>query len=201
MDWKKWWARWSGTASQEEEPEKKKDWFRILFPIILAAAVIFLLLPTTHISKNDKTGTQTSETDGEAETSGSGTALQNSLAAQLEDAFSHMQGVGRTKVVILFVDSGETSVLQNENYVRSFTEEEDGSGGKRRVEEEEKKTDAVLDGNEQPYVIRETTPRVQGILILAEGASSAVVREQLIAAARALLEIPVTNIHVAPYQE
>lgn len=204
MNWKKWQRRWMNGEKEAEKNEKgtgKKDPFRVLFPIFLLAAVIFLIMPNNHIAKNEK-GAQTSET--ESERSRNKTELadrQETLKKQLEEAFSHMKGVGKTEVVIIYADSGETAVLQDEQYTRSLTEEVDASGGNRRVEGEERNTDTVLGEDGNPYIIRETAPKVQGVLILAEGASSAVIKEQLIHAAQALLGIPVTNIHVAPYQK
>ena len=204
MDWKKLWQRWIGASDKEkkkkdEKKEDKKDWFRILFPIILLGAVIFLVLPNTNIAKEEK-GTQISGTG--TETSDSELLHQRrQLTSELEEAFSHMSGVGKTKVVILYADGGEASVLQDEKSSRSLTEEKDSAGGSRRVEEEDRDRTTVSDASGQPYVLKETAPAIQGVLILAEGASSAVVREQLMRAAQALKGVPDTNIQVASYQD
>ena len=54
------------------------------------------------------------------------------------------------------------------------------------------------DGN--PYVIRSSYPEVKGVLIVAQGAASAVVREQLLSAASTLLGLSYQQIQVATYQ-
>ena len=81
--WKAWIGRQDG----------KNDWFGRLFPLLLGLGVIFLLLSNTHISKK-QTSTQPN-TQKEEQAERSGNTYTEELTRQLEEALSHMDGVGR----------------------------------------------------------------------------------------------------------
>ena len=186
------WKDWIG------KKEGKKDWFGMAFPILLGLGVIFLIFSNTHISKQEaniqtETGRNTAQT---VQT----TTYEEHLTQQLEETFSHMAGVGRVRVLLTLEDGGEVAVLQDLEYTRAEQEESDATGGSRKTLEEQRQTETVRDAQDQPYVLREDTPRVRGILILAEGAESSVVRQELLMAAQALLGVSADEVHIAAYQ-
>jgi stage III sporulation protein AG len=205
MNGKNWKELWNAIGRDEAErgtgtePEKK-DWFRLLFPILLLAAVIFLLYPNTILSKSNAE-TSSSETESGPTDDESAAQEAEKWVSQLEEALSHMQGAGTVKVVLSYEHTGETTILQDEEYHYASTEEADASGGLRQIEEENRTTQTVVDADGSPYVVQKTTPKIKGVLVLAEGASSAVVRQEIIDAVQALLQLPVTSIHVATYQK
>ena len=178
--------------------EGKKDWFGMVFPILLGLGVIFLIFSNTNISKQRANeGTEYSESIP-AETASF--TYEEQLTRRLEEAFSHMQGVGRVQVVLTLASSGEAVVLQDSELTRSELEETDASGVRRKSLEEQRQTETVRDAQDQPFVLREDAPKVRGILILAEGAGSNVVQQELLKAAQALLGVSAQNVHIAPYQ-
>ncbi len=198
VEWRQWWQSLRGTEkSSADKKSGKINWTWIL----LGLGVIFLFLSNTFIAK-DETGAKASETSEKQPVITEGvTAYKERLTEELEEIFSHMAGVGRTEVLLVWKDGGELSVLQDQTTAQTTTEEQDASGGYRHVESEEKSAQTVTDAGEDPFVVKETAPTVQGILIVAEGAESAVICQQIIEAVQALLGLPITNIHVAPYQK
>ncbi len=186
------WKEWIG------KKEGKKDWFGTAFPILLGMGVIFLILSNTHISKQEA-NIQT-ETSKDQEKSLQHATYEDHLAQQLEETFSHMAGVGSVQVMLTLEDGGEVAVLQDLDYTRTEQEESDASGASRKTLEEQRQTETVRDAQDQPYILREDVPKVRGVLILAEGAESSVVRQELLMAAQALLGVSADDVHIAVYQ-
>ena len=83
-----------------------------------------------------------------------------------------MEGVGETEVMITLSDSGETIVEKDQKEQRNRIEESDAGGGTRTTtdQETEETTVYVENGNEKhPYVTKEVLPKVEGVLVVAEG--------------------------------
>ena len=174
--------------------EGKKDLFSLVFPILLTLSVIFLILSNTHISNE--------EPEKSAETPVAvyeKTSYEQELASRLEEAFSAMQGVGRVKVMLTLDDDGSVFVLQDSEYTKSEAQETASSGVSRTSSEERRQTETVRDAANEPFVLSEKTPKVRGVLILAEGADSSVIQQKLMSAAVALLGVSASEVYIAPY--
>ena len=182
-----------------EKQEGKKDRFGWIFPICLLLGVIFLIVANTNIAKkgegakSDSSSTVNSRVQEQT--------YEEILESKLENAFSCMEGVGKVKVVVTVKNKGEITVEKDESYSRSTTTEEDSAGGRRNVEEEAGRSETVMKDGKEPFVVKESVPEVQGVLILAQGADSSQVQEKLINSAAVLLNLSVSKIQVAPYQE
>lgn len=178
--------------------EGRKDWFGTAFPILLGLGVIFLILSNTHISKQEAS-IQTESNKSQTQT-GQPDTYADRLTQNLEEAFSQMDGVGKVKVLLTLEDSGEVVVLQDLDYAQTEQEESDASGASRKTLEKQQQTETVRDAQDQPYILRENAPEIRGVLILAEGAESSVVRQQLLMAAQVLLGISANEVHIAVYR-
>ena len=139
---------------------KKSDWIAIALAGVLILIIAMPLSPKQSESGN----TAGQETAGAVSDSGSTQGSQNAYAAALErrlkQVLGQMEGVGKAEVMITLSDSGETIV------------ENDASGGTRTTtdQETEETTVYVENGNEKhPYVTKEVLPKVEGVLVVAEG--------------------------------
>ena len=190
---------WDKLIHKLEKQEGKKDRFGWIFPICLLLGVIFLIVANTNIAKkgegakSDSSSTVNSRVQEQT--------YEEILESKLENAFSCMEGVGKVKVVVTVKNKGEITVEKDESYSRSTTTEEDSAGGRRNVEEEAERSETVMKDGKEPFVVKESVPEVQGVLILAQGADSSQVQEKLINSAAVLLNLSVSKIQVAPYQE
>ena len=190
---------WDKLIHKLEKQEGKKDRFGWIFPICLLLGVIFLIVANTNIAKkgegakSDSSSTVNSRVQEQT--------YEEILESKLENAFSCMEGVGKGKVVVTVKNKGEITVEKDESYSRSTTTEEDSAGGRRNVEEEAGRSETVMKDGKEPFVVKESVPEVQGVLILAQGADSSQVQEKLINSAAVLLNLSVSKIQVAPYQE
>ena len=186
------WKEWLG------KKDGRKDWFGTAFPILLGMGVIFLILSNTHISKQEA-NIQTAQSQEQPQTV-KAIDYEEQLSRQLEEMLGHMAGAGRVRVLLTFDDDGEATVLQDHDYTQTEQEESDASGGSRKLLEKQQQTETVRDAQEQPYVLRQDMPTIRGILVLAEGAESSVVKQEILMALQALLGVSADRIHIGAYQ-
>ena len=151
---------------------KKSDWIAIALAGVLILIIAMPLSPKQSESGN----TAGQETAGAVSDSGSTQGSQNAYAAALErrlkQILGQMEGVGETEVMITLSDSGETIVEKDQKEQRNRIEESDAGGGTRTTTEQETEETTVYveNGSEkQPYVTKEVLPKVEGVLVVAEG--------------------------------
>ncbi len=188
IEWKKW---------MKGGEEGKKDLFSAIFPFLLLGAVIILVMTNTNRNIPDTAGNDVSRRQEVRQTDAD--AYARMLEEKLTDAFSKMNGVGRVQVYVTLAGSGEDTVLKDEGKKAENIREE-ASGTIRTSDQTEIEETTVTDGTGSPYVLSSRYPKIQGVLIVAQGASSAVVRGELLAAASTLLGLSYQQIQVATYQ-
>ena len=121
------------------------------------------------------------------------------LERRLESILRTVEGVGNVRVMITLV-SGSSRVYA-ENIVRSDTSvsEIDSAGGRRDqrdVSGQHTTLTVSRDGNQEPVLIREYEPVVEGVIISAQGAGNARIRAELSAAAQAVLGVEEHKVQV-----
>ena len=102
---------------------------------------------------------------------------------RLEEALRSVEGVGEVKVVIYYAGSESRTIA------RDKVEETDDAG--KRYEEK-----VVFGRDSEPVVLRENSPEIRGVLIVAQGGGNTAVRARLISAAQALLGVEAHKIEV-----
>ena len=151
---------------------KKSDWIAIALTGVLILIIAMPLSP----KQSDSESTAEQETAVAVLDSGSTQGSQNVYAAAMEKRLKHvlgqMEGVGETEVMITLSDSGETIVEKDQKEQTNHIEESDAGGGTRTTTEQETEETTVYveNGSEkQPYVTKEVLPKVEGVLVVAEG--------------------------------
>ena len=151
---------------------KKSDWIAIALTGVLILIIAMPLSP----KQSDSESTAGQETAATVLDSGSTQGSQNVYAAAMEKRLKHvlgqMEGVGETEVMITLSDSGETIVEKDQKEQTNRIEESDAGGGTRTTTEQETEETTVYveNGSEkQPYVTKEVLPKVEGVLVVAEG--------------------------------
>lgn len=130
------------------------------------------------------------------------TSLEKYAAAQeekLETLLSAMEGVGKVEVMLTFVSSEELVVEKDAPTVRSNTVEKDSEGGTRTVTQFETGDSTVYrsgSGESDPYVVKTLNPRVEGILVVAEGAGDGTVNRSITEIAQALFGVEAHRVKV-----
>ena len=102
--------------------------------------------------------------------------------------------------MITLAQSHEIVVAEDGKYDRTHTEETDTGGGRRTVEalntSGTKITIKGEDGSISPLILKTIAPRVEGVIIAAQGGGDAVVQEQLIRAAQTVLGVEPHKVQV-----
>lgn len=122
------------------------------------------------------------------------------IEKKLEDELSKIDGVGKVEVTITVKTKGEV-VFEKDTPAQTLkTLESDGDGGSRESEESDTQESTVVlkqsDGSEEPIVVKEIVPEINGVLIIAEGGGDLSVKNNLILAAKVLLDLPANKIEV-----
>lgn len=128
-----------------------------------------------------------------------GSYVEN-LEKRVEEVLSGMEGAGKVQVMITVSDAG-TEILEKDREVNTTDlEETDNAGGKRKNTENGQKEEAVYlkdaEGNEIPYVVQRKLPEVTGVVVVAEGAGNARVKENIIGAVGVLFNLNEHRIKV-----
>ncbi len=116
------------------------------------------------------------------------------LERRLTNTLQKISGAGHVSVFINIEDNGERILASD----RSRKSQEDGEDGTeaRRTEEENHVILWEQDGEEMPYVIKERTPELTGVLVVAEGAGNEAVRQEIYEAVRAIFGLPAHRIKI-----
>ena len=131
------------------------------------------------------------------------TALKNDYVQELEvklkDTLSKINGAGQVEVMITLEDTGESVVEKDQTKETSDLKESDQEGGTRR-EQNVQTTQATVYGEtgdeKMPFIGKEMTPRVSGVLVVAQGGEDTVVKQNISEAVMALFQIDVNRIKV-----
>jgi stage III sporulation protein AG len=126
-------------------------------------------------------------------------ALEKELESKLQANLLQMEGAGRVQVSVSFSTGLKTEYARNENVTKRTSKETDKTGGTRETTEVTQNNQVVMpSGSAQPVMVMEDRPEVAGVLIIAEGARDAKVREGIHTAVQTLLNIPSAKITVVP---
>lgn len=175
-----------------DEKKKKKPGIKE-WTIILVAGAFLLLLSVPDLFQNKKeeatetkavVSQQTQEPEEYAER----------MEKKLEEMLLQIDGVTSAKVVITVKSTTEKVVLQDTVIDTENLQEEDGSGGKRSTTKATEEKSAVLSG-EKPYLTKELTPEVEGVVAVISGAEPGSVLA-ITEAVQALFAVPAHKVKI-----
>ncbi|HHY31853.1 MAG TPA: hypothetical protein GX515_02345 [Firmicutes bacterium] len=130
---------------------------------------------------------------------------ESSLERALEEILRQVEGAGRVSVKLTFATGRMYEYAENATREESSTTEQDSSGVKRETTEVRTSGEVVTTqergtGYAVPVVRNVLEPRVQGVLVVSDGASDARVRSALTEAVATVLDIPPHKVAVLPRQ-
>ncbi|MFA9463251.1 MAG: stage III sporulation protein AG [Velocimicrobium sp.] len=175
--------------------------------IIIFCTGIFLLILSVPSLQKDKDDTSNSDTTimQTSQTSNVSSKSTNSeyiewTEKRLEDTLSEVEGIGAIKVMITLKESSEKVALKDSPYSQENSSESDGSGGSRVSSSATREDETVMiseqSGESSPYIIKEVEPQVEGVLVLASGATNSETIEEIVGAVQVLFDVPVHKIKV-----
>ncbi|MBQ9267166.1 MAG: stage III sporulation protein AG [Clostridia bacterium] len=128
----------------------------------------------------------------------------DTLESKLEKVLSMIDGAGKVNVMISYLSSEEQIPLYDVKENTTVTEEKDKEGGTRKTEQTSTEQSIIFSessNNKQPFIKQTTTPKVIGVIVVAEGASNMKVKENLINAVEAVLDVPSHRVQVFTKQK
>lgn len=119
---------------------------------------------------------------------------------KLEESLRFVEGAGQVQVLITLAGSEEQVLTRDGREEVSDTLETDAAGGSRHVSETklDKSVVRTVDerGKDVPLVVRTIAPRVEGVVVIAQGAGSARVRRDIIEAIQVLFDVDMNRIAI-----
>lgn len=177
----------------------KKD--RLVILLLCGVLLLIIALPMDTGTQND-----TDEMTGKG-TESVGTdsySYARYLEKHLEEILSQVKGAGEVRVMITLTDSGERIVEKDTESTTETIKEEDSQGGSRTTMNDSRSETSIynsgsgesLNSGGEPYVTKEKTPVVGGIIIIADGGDNGVVVQNITEAIQALFDIDTHKIKV-----
>ncbi|MCL2618077.1 MAG: hypothetical protein FWD98_03375 [Defluviitaleaceae bacterium] len=121
------------------------------------------------------------------------------LERRLESILRTVDGVGNVRVMLTFAVGAHRVYAENVVRSESQVSEVDSAGGRRDqrdVSGQHTTLTVSRDGNQEPVLLREYEPKVEGVIISAQGADDARVRAELATAAQTVLGLEVHQVQV-----
>ena len=193
---------WSCIHSENRLPKKSQ----LLLLLLVGMLLLVIAIPVTPSGEKKESDTFQKET-GETGVKQSGqmnTDTMEEYEAILErrvaSALEYVEGVGKTEVMITLKSSSQKVVEKDQTGDSRTTEEKDSAGGTRTEKSRSSERTSVYtqstDGTQIPYVSKELTPEVEGVLVIAEGGDNAVVIQNITEAIQALFGIDAHKIKI-----
>ena len=117
----------------------------------------------------------------------------------LKNILKKMNGVGDVEVMMSF-DNGEKKVpAYDTSAQKSTTEETDTEGGKRVNNQNTDSSKIVMttsDGNNEPFILTTFKPKINGVIILAEGAENSKTKYEIQQSVSKLYNLSLDKVNV-----
>lgn len=187
----------------------KKDQIVILF--LLGVLLLVIALPDGNREQENEMDVQTGDENVIASGSQSEEEYVSYMEKNLERILAQMKGVGEVTVMITLKESAEKVVEKDVSTTSDTVDEEDSQGGVRKTENDSRGETTVYFGDggsgglrgssyegagQNPYVSKELTPRVEGVVVVAGGGNDAVVVKNITESVQALFGIDTHKIRI-----
>ena len=180
-------------VTKEEKDGKKKIENIVALIIILIITIIAINTiwnedKKKSTTKQEQTTTLTKQLAVEENTNKT-MKEEDDIQTELESILSNINGVGRVKVLVSYSESSQVVAMYNENSKNSQVEEKDSGGGTRITTQEDIQKDVIYkeaNGQKVPITQKVISPKIEGAIVTAEGASSADVKNDIILAVEAV---------------
>lgn len=191
--------KWADRLSQILPNGKiKKD--QLLIILLVGILLLVIAIPS---GSGGSRKTQAGESTGNSKSSDTD-IVQSTYARymeeHLEEVLSQMSGVGEVTVMLTLKTSAEKVVEKDSEGESESVTESDSQGGSRTTQNSTHGETTVYGGSgtseESPYVSKEISPQVEGVVVLAEGGNNAVVVQNITEAVQALFGVDTHKIKI-----
>lgn len=157
----------------------------LLILLLVGLILIVISIPTGKKEETENTETVVSKEEDYA----------GQMERRLENILDKTEGVGNVSVMITLKSSEENIVEKDDSQNKSSS-----SNGTDIQEETDSSETTVYeeksDGTQTPYVSKKVTPKIDGVIIVADGGDDPVVIENITGAVKALFDVDMHKIKV-----
>lgn len=182
----------------EKNGENKKIENLIVFVIILIVTII--IINTIWNSNDNKEKKESEDVSGykrlAIEDNNIETNESDDLEKKLEQILSKMEGVGKVSVMITYSQGSEIIPMQNETSKSSKINETDSDGGTRTTEQVDSNKEVIYSNGNKVETQTVKNPIAQGAIVIAEGASNAMVKTNIVSAVEAITGLATYKVQV-----
>ncbi|MGB9661659.1 MAG: hypothetical protein ACPL5F_06510 [Moorellaceae bacterium] len=184
----------------------KPPWYFWLGVSVLVLGTLLVSVSNLVDPGNRKSGTNLSAPEMAARENaqeGELFTVARALESELEAILEQVEGAGAVKVSVSLAATPVKEYATNTKATKRNTEEKDKTGGSRVTTETNEDGQLVLARSntlqgEEPVVVRESKPQIQGVVVVAEGGSDPVVRARLTEAVQTLWALAPHQVQVLP---
>lgn len=169
--------------------------------IFLILAVIVMIVINTLFDGNK--GNKNMGTNAIISTNGGSSAkkdgYEDDLEQKLESILSKINGAGKVSVMISYANEVLKTPMTDVKTTTTVISEKDSNGGERKTEETSTEENVIYEqnGNDKTPMIKQSIlPEIVGVIVVASGATSVSVKEDLIKAVTAAVDVPNHRIQV-----
>ncbi len=167
-----------------------------MYLVLIFVLGIFLFSTSSFIKKQAIASEEVKETSAVETASTSYSTYEEKLTVELEDILSQVAGAGQVKCMITFANTTETVYATDYEEDKSSVVERDSESGERTTTTGNKDEKLVFVGNDEPVVVKELLPKVEGIVIVAQGGENVNIRKQFTEVATALLDVDAHKVQI-----
>jgi stage III sporulation protein AG len=174
--------------------------------MIFVAGILLILLSVPNIFGKEEAKNKASEPGSKEEQNQLNTTSYdlNTYIAKMEDklerTLSKVKGIGNVEAMITLKSSKEQVALKDNPYTKEGLNEVDGEGGSRTDNHIQREDSTVLvtneDGKTVPYIVQEKEPKVEGVVVIAEGGDNPKVIMDIMEAVEVLFDVPAHKVKV-----
>lgn len=178
------------------ENNNNKKFINKLF-IILLASIILLIIVNNFFDKEEDNSKYLIDVNKKEYTSMEDGDYSIYLEERLANILGQLKGVGKVNVMVTLESTVEKITAKDTTRTSEATEEEDAEGGTRITEREDLTVKVVTKGNNDDLlIVKEIKPKVQGVIVMAEGADDPFLKESLYEAVKTVLGITGNKVQI-----
>lgn len=178
----------------------KKD--QLLILMLLGILLVVIAIPAGREDEVAGSGVLESGSGEETVegTAGSQAEYVKYMEEKLADTLSQIEGAGEVTVMITLESSAERIVEKDETYEGETVTESDSQGGSRDTDQSSREESTVYaqgDGQDgTPYISKELSPKIGGVVVIAPGGDKAQVKQNITEAVEALFGVESHKIRI-----
>lgn len=185
------------------DEDKTKD-KKLAHNLIIIAIICAVFLIAVSSFKDNSKSTNANVTQNGSKDENQYTDYEKATENKLKSVLGQIDGVGKVNVMITFENGEEQVPAINVTDSKNYTEEKDNEGGNRNTTQENNGSTVVMSNTgdkSQPFIVKTLSPKVTGVIVVAEGADDRVVSLSITNAVMDIFNLSPDKVNVLPMKK